>query len=1368
MISFNFRKPILFILILFLGHAGNGLGAENNQLYFSVYTAEDGLSVNQINCIYQDSYGFMWIGTTDGLNRFDGYEFVKHTAPDSSGLSTNSIHTIVEDQQNNLWMGTTNGLTHYNRRTDTYTHFYHDPNDPFSLPSNFILQVIYDRRGTLWLATDIGLVRSNPRDSSFALFSHPQYTGKNEPVTAISHDKQGTIWFYADVLYALNPDSNTLEKHKFDFQNQPESVAVFDIENDSTDNVWISTNVGLFRFNSTTFEFYHFRHDPNDKYSLGGNYVRGGVQVDAQNNLWVGCGFDGGLNYYDQETGRFITYLLENNSKRIQTNNSLNTLYLDRQGGLWSGIHHEGLYYFDTWSKPFRHYSHVEKQTADLSFNKVSCILEDNQGHLLIGTERGGLNRFDFNTESFEHFLHNPADSTSLGTNIITCLYKDSKDRIWVGTYGSGLGQFHLQTKTFTQYDVTSDPSHNVVNDIEESATGTLWLATSLGLFRLNPENGDMLSVELPQQVTNKVVRHLMYDQQGRLWASTYDGLFQLQGVKWSGPVTLPGAAENINIIDIYNDKAGDIWLGTALGLWQLDPEGRVLNHYTKEHGLTDNFVCSIVQDDAGNIWTSTYNGLSCLNIADSTFRNFYKEDGLQGNYFLHNSVCKRSNGELVFGGNNGFNVFHPDDIRTNPIPPNVYLTGLQVINQDIEVGVKRRGNVILEESLIHAEKIVLSHLDYAFSITFAALHYALPERNQYAYRLLGFEEEWNVVDAKHRVATYTNLNPGSYTFQVLASNNDGLWNEHPATLRIVITPPFWQTPFAFAIYGMLLISLLFTLRWSIIKRECRKAQLAMERQQAQQTHELDQLKLRFFTNVSHELRTPLTLIIAPLEKLLENSRNLSRGLRERYLRLTLRSAERLLRLVNQILDIQKLDSNTMRLERTRGDVIAFLKSIFETFQISAEQRNILFTFYAEHDSFEAAFDADKLDKILFNLLSNAFKFTPNDGQISVSITIESKQPSAQATTVDTELCISVADTGAGIPEEKLEHIFTLFYQDKHTSDNIQGTGIGLALTKELTELHGGEIRVQSTVGKGSTFKVFIPLEVVPPEHNAGHCKSKQEIDHSDQSNDVHPVGNTKDEDAPLLLIIEDDADLIDYLKTDLIFHYRIAIATNGKQGLDLALHVQPDLIISDVMMPHMNGFEVCRQLKNDERMSHIPIILLTARATDDSQITGLQLGADDYVTKPFNSQVLYQRISNLLDSRKRLRERFSREIHLKPADIVITSADENFLNRAISVVDKNLSDPEFSVDAFSRQVGFSRVHLYRKLQALTNQSPREFIRFLRLKRAALLLIQGRLNVSETSYKVGFKEVSHFTSSFRKQFGITPSEYIQRETSRNA
>jgi signal transduction histidine kinase/DNA-binding response OmpR family regulator len=941
-------------------------------------------------------------------------------------------------------------------------------------------------------------------------------------------------------------------------------------------------------------------------------------------------------------------------------------------------------------------------------------IAEDQSGRLWIGTYYGGLNKFEKQSESFTNYKNIPDDPNSIGSNTISWFFLDRSGTFWIGTYSGGLFSLEPNEDKFLHYNFSNDPK------------------------KIFPSN----------------------------------------------------------ITSLYEDNSKILWFGTGgQGLFKFNRANGKTKIYTIEDGSPSNYIAGILEDNSGNLWLSSDKGLSKFNPTTEYFRHYDVEDGLQGNEFEESAYCKSLTGELIFGGKNGFNIFYPDSIKDNTHIPPVFITDFYLFNKPVQIGYDSLSDrIILSKSLIESEEIELNFDDKVFSFEFAALDFHAPNKNKYAYIMEGFDKDWTYIDANYRLVTYTNLDPGEYTFRVRGSNNDGIWNEAGTSIKIIILPPWWQTNWAYLIYILLIGSIIYFTWKAQLKRIRTKHEYEMSRFEAQKLHEVDELKSRFFTNISHEFRTPLTLILGPVKTMIEK---LNEGKMKDDLGMVHRNANKLLELVNQLLDISKLESGNMKLQTIPLNMIPLLKALVLSFTSYAERKRITLKFNSFEDELIVYIDKDKIEKIITNILSNAFKFTPDGGRIEVNVSLpKPKTPPKEGTSTSslsppgrgteevghkTEtpirfVEISISDTGVGIPKEKISKIFDRFYQvdGSHTREQ-EGTGIGLSLTKELVELHKGKIEVKSEEGKGTTFTVSIPLgkehldseEIIEIEKKYEKEKAAAEYGEDFEKKNEHKVDIEffGKESFPLLLIVEDNLDVRNYIKDNLKREYRILEAVDGEDGWNKSVESAeggPDLIVSDVMMPRMDGFKFCEKLKTDERTSHIPLILLTAKAAKEDKLEGYETGADEYIMKPFEPDELRARIKNLIEQRKRLHEHFRRKGMFDTETSNITSIDKKFLQKIYDVITQHISDSSFGVEALADSIAVSRSVLHKKLVSLTGEPPVELIRRIRLNRAVELIEKKFGNLSEIALEVGFTNPAYFSDCFRKHFGVSPSQYERK------
>lgn len=1354
--------------------------AQADSYQFTRLNVNHGLSHNQINCFLRDSRGFMWVGTSSGLNRFDGYTFksFKNNVSDSTSLPYNDIRNLFEDPDGRIWIVTNFTTSVYDPRLER---FYRDPAIMFreySIPPGTINAIVKDSKGYFWFVHEQeGLFRYDARSKEpLHVLVVPK---ERRAVSSFMEDNRGDFWIvYRNGLFEKVDGKKYRTVYTCDLllKRYPNEYPVYSMAIDKENDLWIynpdNFNRGAFYFNTSRKSLRHITTKGEDGLKLNNDIVRD-IVVGDNGLIWVSTDH-GGINLIDKKrsTVRYILHDPEDDKSLSQ--NSINALYKDNEGIIWVGTFKKGLSYYHENMNKFALYRHQVSGAASLPHDDINQFVEDDRGNLWIGTNGGGLVYFNRSTNTFRQYQHDPRNPNSLSNNIIVSLCFDHEKKLWIGTYFGGLNCF--DGKKFIRYrhdkkNPRSLPDDSVWEIIEDS-NNNLWIGTLTGSVAvLGPDRKEFRSFTTPDGIYSGYVPALMEDGNGTIWVGTGYGVCLLKkgAEKFTNIIGngTPGSLSNNNVLSLLDDSRGLVWVGTQEGLNLYNPATGTFRAFREDDGLPHNTILSILEDNTGNLWISTPNGISNMEVGTDplnkdfspSFRNYDESDGLQGRQFNESAALKTRSGELIFGGPNGFNLFRPDDIKLNKTKPPVVLIDFHIYDNSLQTGEKVNNRVVLPQSITVTDEVTLRHSDNVFSIEFAALSYFHPERNHYKYKLEGFNKEWLTTDGRSRKVTYTNLDPGDYVFTVVASNSDGFWNEEGASLRITVLPPFWKTKWAFGLYGLVILGALLLSRRLIQERERMRYRIEQERQEAHRTHELDMLKIKFFTNVSHEFRTPLSLILTPVERMLASASDARE--KEQY-QMIHRNARRLLNLVNQLLDFRKMEVEEIRLNESEGDVIAFLKEVVQSFSDLSEKKNIRLEFTTSVGKLETLFDQDKLEKIMFNLLSNAFKFTPEGGSVTVSLTLQESEKARQ-------LAIAVADTGIGIPKENHTRIFERFFQNDLPKSMVnQGSGIGLSITKEFVRIHGGSIHLESEPDKGSCFTVLIPVKEIseivvaekPPVVELPKVNAAADMVLRD---DQYVSGNGKSK--PVILLVEDNEDFRFYLKDNLKVYYQLIEAANGLEGWKAAQQHLPDLVVSDVMMPEMNGIDLCRKLKNDRHTSHIPVILLTARTAPDQKMEGYQTGADDYVTKPFNFEILLSRIKNLISLRASLHQSFHQKIDVKASEISITSLDETLIKNALKSVEDRLSDPDFSVEDLSRELGMSRVHLYKKLLSLTGKSPLEFIRTIRLQRAAQLLEKSQLTVAEVAYKVGFNNPKYFAKYFREEYHVLPSHYGARKKS---
>jgi signal transduction histidine kinase/ligand-binding sensor domain-containing protein/DNA-binding response OmpR family regulator len=1327
-------------------------------------TEREGLSSNRVNCLVQDGQGFMWFATDEGLNRYDGHsvKVYTHSPLDTTSLSSNLVTHLLADRRGILWVGTNNGLNRYDPARGTFTVYRHDAAKPRSLPVNNVQYLYEDRAGSLWIGGDWGggLHRFDPGRQTFTSFYPGQglpsklEEERNNSILWISGAADGALWLATrgglhqldirtgkTVAYYDQPES----PHRY-FENL---ITVLFADPHDKEYLWLGCwGGGLKRFNTRTKQFQTFRYEPADVVNGEHNLVLS-ILDKGPDELWV-CSLDRGLAVFHKRTGQYTAVPVDRADPQAMQTVKTNHLYRDRDGALWIGTQ-EGVSLMNPYSDAFHHFQ--LPGTSEAFPNAVAAGYHNpDDGKMLVGALAShGLQVFDPGRGTIQTIPFIPGAAY----HDIRAFYRDRAGRLWLTT-NAGIYRAEARQYVFSRvYPLPGAPPPRdvVFRQMLEDAAGNLWVGTEQsGLYRFDGhapaprvyERQEDESGSLP----DNAILALYRDRRGRVWVGTGDGLSRYdpatdQFINFRPDPTRPGHLPPNNVFALTEDGDGNLWVGTnGGGLCQWQPGSGRFRTLTVQDGLPSNRIWSMTTDARGQLWLGTTKGLSCFNPRTGQFRNYDRQDGLASDNVtapLHTSYT----GYLMIGYQGGFTYFHPDSLHSRAPAPRLAVHTFRVFDReaalDSLIGVKRQIN--------------LSHHQNFFSFGFAGLNFTNPEKNRYFYRLDPYDKRW--VNAGNRgYAAYTGVPPGRYVLRIRAFNRDGAEAVPGHYIRIYIAPPWWQTWWAYAGYGLVGGMLLVTARRLIVNRERLKADLRVQQVAADKLRELDTLKSQFFANISHEFRTPLTLILGTLEGLLEDKKNPAR-FRPQF-ELLQRNAGRLLQLINQLLDLSRLEAGRLRLDEKPGNLAQCLGVIAGSFASMAERQGIRYDMDLPREPVWAAFDADKLEKILGNLLSNAFKFTPRGGTVTFAACVASGEDGHQ-------LHVVVTDTGIGIPSEQLSRIFDRFYQVDHSPTRAYGgSGIGLALAKELTELHRGRISVESTVGSGTTFAVALALPVAQPDAGAVHHPALP--DGLEAAGPVHtPEESGAAAGSPpyqtKVLIVEDNADLRSYIRAGLPQHYQLMEAENGLKGWEAALEGLPDLVITDVMMPELDGLTLCQRLKTHAATLHIPVILLTARAGTEDKIEGLLTGADDYLTKPFHGRELSVRATNLIEERKRLREHFGRQVLLQPAPPKFQSADEAFLEKVIKAVEGHLGEADFDVEGLGQEVGLSRVQLYRKLYALTGQPPSDFIRTLRLRRGAELLAGKAGNVSEVAYRVGFKEPSYFSRCFSQAYGCSPSEY---------
>lgn len=1345
------------------------------------YSTDKELSNSLINAVYQDRKGFIWIATENGLNKFDGTRFsiYRHNATDSTSLKNNYVRTLFEDSRGNFWIGCINGLQRYDRATDNFHELFISRKDGRKNPH--ITSIIERRNGDLWIATSgqgaISL-KKNSNPASFHIETELTDRIGSNYLNVIFEDSRQNLWIATEEkgLYRYSPESKELKSYKAPYHIAGDDVSA--ICEDAHGQIFVGTlTKGLFRLSS--------RQEGNFEPVLYQNRMNLNIRtliIDTRGKLIIGTDGEGVKEYQPQQD---IIVDSEINAGPFDFSKSkVHSLIEDKDHNLWLGIFQKGLILVPGISNKFDYYGYKSIHNNTIGSSCVMAIHTDEQATIWIGTDNDGLYAINDQGKQLRHYTHQAGNPQSVPGTIL-CLYEDSNQELWLGSYFDGLARINKQTGTCQ--DVTSLLQGNLnagkpkVSCIIEDKNKNLWVGTyGSGLYKINlptqhvtyyestrNENDDWSINRLP----NDWISYLLEDKEGMIWIGTYKGLAVLNpqtdnfiNYKKQNNL-LPGYV----VYSLLESSNGEIWAGTSEGLVCLNKDRLTPVLFTTADGLPSDIICGLAEDEKKNIWISTHQGISKLNPPEKKFINYYAGDGLQGNEFTRTAVFKDKRGKIFFGGTNGVTAFYPQDITEIKKEMNVLITGFHVANRPVKKGDKSGNNVITDTAVMDTEQFTLAYNENTFSIDFSVLEFSNPDRISYQYKIKELGDEWISTQPGTNRVTYSSLKPGKYTFSVQARDHNNFSNIR--TVTIAITPPWYQTWWAKVIWGCLGALLIYALTMYILSR-IRHRQEVMRQKHMEQINEA---KLQFFINISHEIRTPMTLIISPLEKLLaEHSEK-----QPVYL-MIYRNAQRILRLINQLMDIRKLDKGQMHLKFRETDIVGFINDLMQTFNYQAQKKNITFTFEKElegADSLKVWIDLNNFDKVLMNVLSNAFKYTHEGGNIEVSL--KTGHNDAYRGALKDYFEIDITDNGIGIDKNKIEQIFERFYQiDNDMTQSNFGTGIGLHLSRSLVELHHGIIKAENREdGQGTRFIIRLPLgsnhlkaeELENPEETGSEPTisqlPKDSIYETEEENKTNEYRKPKAKTRYRVLIVEDDEEIRRYIRSELDSDFRIYECTNGREGLETILKEKPDLVISDVMMPEMDGITLCRKIKQNININHIPIILLTAKSKAEDQIEGLEIGADAYIVKPFNTELLRTTISNLIANRERLRGKLvgEQQVEEKITKIEMKSNDEILMSKVMKTINDHLADPTLNVEMLAANVGMSRVHMHRKLKELTNQSARDFIRSIRLKQAANLLREKNLSVSEVAYATGFSNLSHFSNTFRDFYGISPSEYKEQQ-----
>jgi len=1345
---------IAFFLFTFAGYT------QPRHINFTSITVKDGLMSNTVFAMLKDRYGLMWFATTDGLNKYDGTNFTvyRNITGDSSSLRANEVLSLHEDKAGNLWVGTGGGgLSLYNRQKNTFEHYTYNNT---GLDRHAVIKSICsDYRGRLWIAPYASLYVLDTVSRSITQVELPDANGNpvKTVVECIFEDSKHRMWIATENgLFRYTAETNSFRRYLYR-EGDRSSLAhdhVRAITEDRSGTIWVGTINGLSRLLPDEQHFVTYRNTPGNEKSLSDNRVTC-IEADKDGLLWVGT--LNGINAFNTSCGEVTAYNTENGDIFSLSGRAISCCYFDKDGIYWFGTFLHGINKYDKNINLFG-----LKLTSTFSRKEgpplmVTNFAENLHGNVYVATFEGGLYEFDYRTGHVRQTDLRLNGRAVQSLNIMA-LHMGRENQLYIGVYGKGVMLLNTITgkAEMVRAENTAALYSNDIYCMGEDSKGDTWVGTNgagihiirgnkvIETYSPNPSGPNERLLPI-----NGYIRAIAEDADKNIWIGTHGGgiaVYQPVSDTWTIYNQDNSRLPSNKIQSLLCDSRGTMWVGTdGGGLSLYNRQDKQFTCFTEKDGLQNTTIYQIVEDLRGQLWLSTNTGISSMDPVSHKFRNFTTFNGVQNSNFVHSSGIRLTGGEILFGGLEGINYFDPTRLTINHNVPKVLLTDLKISNKSVIAG----NDAPIKEDISIATEI---RLDYRqnFALSFVALNYTLARQNLYAYKLEGFEREWNFTGTNN-TASYINLDPGTYTFHVKASNNDGVWNTAESSIKIYVRPPFWRTTTAYIIYVLAFIGLALYSRYRVMSRLRRELVLEQEQQQAKRLQELDRMKLKFLTNLSHDLRTPIALIAGPIEQLIDGEKT-STKLDKLYI--IRRNAKRLLNLVNQLLDFRKLEEKELTLQLSKGEFISFVKEVSESFKDLSERKHINFSFSSTIPRLEALFDHDKIERILLNLLSNAFKFTLEGGSISVVLE-NSTLPGNDRTEW---IAIKVTDTGIGIPKETLDKIYDRFFQNDPSGAILNyGSGIGLSTAKEFVKLHGGTIDVESEPGNGSAFTIQLPLGIGPATPDLG-----QPLPATEEKALSSKIANKKanNKALPIILLVEDSEDFRFYLKDNLRYNYMVIEAANGNEGWQKALAHHPQLIVSDISMPGMNGIDLVNKLKADKRTSHIPVILLTALTDQQQQIRGLETGANDYITKPFDFEVLNAKVKSLLELNSAMKSTYAKQITLTAPEVRIDSSDEGLLQEIVIFLEQNITNPQLSVEALSRQFGMSRSTMYTKLLQITGQTPVEYIRSFKLERAAILLEKSNITIAEIAYQVGFTTPNYFARSFKQKFGVLPSEYV--------
>ncbi|PIB36269.1 hypothetical protein BFP72_13145 [Reichenbachiella sp. 5M10] len=1350
----NTNKQLPISLLLGLVMCLYSFWASAQELYFSTLSMRDGLPTNIIAGITQDKYDFIWVSTGSGLARYDGNKFTLFKKEEGQNSLPSNELTSVISTGDYVWVGSWDGLCKINVKTFAITRI--------DLGGSNTIRVLHKgHNNTLWIGTAKGLIQYDLKTNQYTSYNAEQNKLSHNMVRSIHQDQNGAVWV------GTYDGLNVLKKGKKHFEpvslaKRPESEhqnhLILDIKPsiNNDPNLWIGTELGLYRVNINSTESYAFTEE-NDQLS---NPVIKCIYTDQQGELWLGTDF--GLNRFEPITKSITTHFHNPQLPYSIANNVVIQIFEDKSGVVWF-VTSNGLSRMNKYGNFYSFHDISYEANGQVIGNQIKSFLIGSKGDYWLATQHGVIQIDPHTGDKTIYNTQSPPPRRILLDNVST-LEEDSYGRIWIGT-ASGINIWDRQHQHMTviKSDSANGLQSNYIGNFTQQPDGTLWMsAWQGGLYQIIGDRQSLQDIRFAEVTALESGSEKHVYGGAALWTIEYDKLYRID------PHTLEAqavdrfnqAAANHVIYTLYYATNDQIWASTHDGLIQYDTQRDVVTMHPFLTG-NDEIVNSIIEDDAGDIWSITNSSLQKVSPDNQRIEIFPLDPNLPIKSFYFGCAAKTHDGQLIFGGDNGFIQFSPNQATPNDYIPSVYVTDLEINNQPIAIGQQLDGRTLLTQDISFVDHLVLDYDERSFALQFSSLDFWQPDKNLYTYQLQGLEDTWHQVSGAKNLAIYSNVKAGDYTFVVKALNNYGLESEAVSQLDITINPPLFLSGYFITLYVVLLLILVYYALTFYSTRVHLKNQLKITRLEVQHAEEIERTKEIFFTNISHELRTPISLILPPIHQI--QNKGILDTESSKLIALAEKNSVRLLRLVNQILDFNKIQNDSLQLKVRRIELVSYCEEVFSMFSDKAQRHHIEYQFDKQIAEYDVWVDVEKVETILFNLLSNAFKFTPDRGKIQLSVSVDTKQPDYKEGTFK----IEISDSGVGISKEDQSKIFERFYQAEDGKRKESGSGIGLTLAAEYIELHHGEIIVDSHIGLGTTFTIHLPLgkahlpidtletdapielRAVPSVHGRQNGAKYYQLDLAS--------------DKPTVLIIEDNNDMVEFIQTSLSHKYNFVAAENGQEGLIKANNFLPQVIISDIMMPVMDGITLCREIKNDPKTSHVSVILLTAKALISNKVEGIKTGADAYITKPFEMDLLEAHIDQLIKRKVELTEFFRKDLIQLPNTTDAANNEDNiFVKRVMDIIEANISNSELTVDMISSEMAMSTTHLYRKLKATTDHSAKEIIQKYRLKKASLLLQNKEGNITEIMYQVGFSSLSYFSKCFKAEFKLSPKKYQEK------